>query len=60
MGEGLKFVYIGNVPGSKASNTYCPECGKLLVERLGYTITRNHVVNGKCEFCEEKIAGVWE
>ncbi len=60
LAEGLKFVYIGNLPGSKASNTYCPGCNKLLIERLGYTITQNHVKNGKCEFCEEKIAGVWE
>jgi len=32
---GLKYVYLGNVPGHPAENTYCPGCGNLLVERLG-------------------------
>lgn len=34
--EYLKFVYLGNV--SKSNNTYCPECGSLLVERDGFRI----------------------
>ena len=57
--EGLKFVYIGNVPGTKASHTYCPSCKKLLIERLGYQITRNNIQNGRCKFCDEPIPGVW-
>jgi pyruvate formate lyase activating enzyme len=57
--SGIKFVYIGNVPGTNASNTYCPKCKKLLIERLGYQITQNHINNGKCEFCGETIPGVW-
>jgi len=56
---GIKFVYIGNVPGTNASNTYCPKCKKLLIERLGYQITQNHIKNGKCEFCNETIPGIW-
>ena len=28
--EGLKFVYIGNVPGHPLENTYCPNCGNEL------------------------------
>lgn len=56
---GIKFVYIGNVPGTKASNTYCPACKELLIERLGYQITQNHIRNGKCKFCDEPIPGVW-
>ncbi|MFC1733074.1 AmmeMemoRadiSam system radical SAM enzyme [candidate division KSB1 bacterium] len=57
--EGLKYVYIGNVPGTKAENTYCPKCKKLLVERKGYAITQNHILNNSCKYCKEKIAGVW-
>jgi len=57
--EGMKYVYIGNVPGSKAENTYCPKCKKLLVERKGYTITQNHISNNSCKYCKEKIAGIW-
>ncbi len=57
--EGLKFVYIGNVPGHEAENTYCPNCGKLLVERKGFVVTQNHIKNGKCEFCNTTIPGFW-
>ena len=60
MEEGLKFVYIGNVPLHPAENTYCPKCEKLLIERKGFLITQNNVENGSCKFCGEKIAGVWE
>jgi pyruvate formate lyase activating enzyme len=56
---GIKFVYIGNAPGTDASNTHCPKCKKLLVERLGFQIMQNHIKNSKCEYCSETIPGVW-
>ncbi|MCD4774130.1 MAG: AmmeMemoRadiSam system radical SAM enzyme [Bacteroidales bacterium] len=57
---GLKYVYIGNIVGSKAENTYCPNCGEVLIERKGFRIIKNSIKNNKCSFCGEKIAGVWE
>ena len=57
--EGLNFIYLGNVPG-KGENTYCPKCGKLLVERKGFSVLQNNIQSGSCRFCGEKIAGVWE
>ncbi len=57
---GLKYVYIGNVPGHPAENTYCPECGKLLIERRGYVILQNNLKEGCCPSCGEVIPGVWE
>ncbi|RLJ07050.1 MAG: AmmeMemoRadiSam system radical SAM enzyme [Candidatus Aenigmatarchaeota archaeon] len=48
---GMKWVYVGNVPGHQAESTYCPECGNLLIERTGY-ITR--VVSTRCE-CGVKL-----
>ncbi len=56
---GLKFVYIGNVPGTTAENTYCPSCKKTVVERRGMVILNNYIVHNTCKFCGEKIAGVW-
>ena len=56
---GLKFVYIGNVPGNDASNTYCPACHKLIIERRGYSILQFNLTAGKCNFCGEVIPGVW-
>jgi len=58
---GLKYVYIGNVPGHEAANTYCPKCGKCLVKRIGYAaVGENNIVDGKCKFCGERIPGVWK
>ncbi|RKX57841.1 MAG: hypothetical protein DRP29_07720 [Thermodesulfobacteriota bacterium] len=58
--QGIKFAYIGNVPGTKAENTYCPKCGKIVIGRKGYIITENNLTNGSCKFCGEKIPGVWQ
>ena len=57
---GLKYVYVGNVPGHPAQDTYCPKCGKKLIDRQGYRIGDIHIEEGKCEYCGEGIAGVWE
>ncbi len=58
--EGLHYVYVGNVPGHPAENTYCPHCGKPLVERIGFTIKSMHITNGKCPYCGTKIPGIWK
>ena len=57
---GIKYVYIGNIPGMEAENTFCPNCNKILMKRRGYMVLSNHIRNGKCEYCNEPIAGVWE
>jgi len=57
--EGINFPYVGNVPGHKGNNTYCPNDNKLLIERRGYNILQNHVIDGKCEFCNYKLPGIW-
>jgi pyruvate formate lyase activating enzyme len=58
--EGLHYVYIGNVPGHPAQNTYCPKCRKLLVERLGFTASKMQIrKDGSCPFCKHPIPGVW-
>jgi pyruvate formate lyase activating enzyme len=56
---GLKYVYIGNIPGHAAENTYCPRCKRMIIERKGYFIAQQNVIEGKCKFCGEKIDGVW-
>jgi len=59
LAEGLHFVYIGNVPGHPGENTYCPRCGKLIIERYGYAIKKKELSGNKCRFCGQEIAGVW-
>jgi len=58
--EGLNYVYIGNVPGIDAVNTYCPNCNKLIIERKGYNILNFQIKNNKCNFCNAEIQGVWD
>jgi pyruvate formate lyase activating enzyme len=58
MDSGLRFVYIGNIR-HEGESTFCPKCKKLLVERIGYFVKQNHILNGKCKFCSTAIAGVW-
>jgi len=58
--EGLRYVYIGNVPGLEgAGTTWCPHCGKAVVERDIFAVTQLDIVEGKCRYCGTKIAGVW-
>lgn len=55
---GLKYVYVGNVPGHPGNSTTCPGCGAMLIERVGYQILQNNISNGSCQ-CGEKIPGIW-
>jgi len=60
LSAGIKYVYIGNVPGLDAENTFCPKCRELVVERKGFSIIQNNLVKGACKKCGEKIPGVWK
>jgi pyruvate formate lyase activating enzyme len=60
LSEGIHYAYIGNIPGHMAEHTYCPNCGKLLIERVGYEVMKIQMEKGECKFCGRKIAGVWE
>jgi pyruvate formate lyase activating enzyme len=53
--SGLKYVYIGNVPGHEGENTYCPKCKHLLIERKGYDIEIKGIKDGNCDYCGESI-----
>ncbi|MGD0498486.1 MAG: AmmeMemoRadiSam system radical SAM enzyme [Bryobacteraceae bacterium] len=58
--EGLHYVYIGNVPGHPAESTRCPKCGRVIVERAGFTVRAFHIERGTCRFCQTAIPGMWE
>lgn len=59
--EGLHYVYAGNRPGEVKNyeNTFCPSCGKTLVERKGFGVLSNKIEDGKCYSCRAEIAGRW-
>ena len=58
-GEGLHYVYVGNVPAHKAESTYCPKCGKAVLSREGFRVTANNLQRGECKFCHQAIPGIW-
>jgi pyruvate formate lyase activating enzyme len=58
-GEGLQYVYIGNVPGNEMADTKCPNCGTTVIARQGYRITTNNINDGRCIKCNTIIEGVW-
>ena len=60
MDKGLRYVYLGNVPGHSAENTYCPWCGKPLIERRNCQILSYNLKRNKCKSCNQTIAGYFE
>lgn len=56
---GLTYVYEGNVPGEGGENTFCPACSKMVIERLGFSITTNNLAAGSCGHCGAKLAGIF-
>ena len=53
---GVRFPYIGNVPGHPYENTYCPECGAMLIKRYGPRVVKYALAEGgKCPRCGEEI-----
>jgi pyruvate formate lyase activating enzyme len=57
--EGLHYVYIGNVPGHSAENTFCPGCGAVVISRSGYFIREINLNGNRCLKCNQVIAGRW-
>jgi pyruvate formate lyase activating enzyme len=54
--QGIKYVYLGNVPHGEYENTYCPSCGELLIERYIFTAKIvSPIKNGKCPKCGTTI-----
>jgi pyruvate formate lyase activating enzyme len=57
---GLNYVYIGNAPVESGADTACPQCGRRLIERRGYRVTNNNLIEGACPHCHRRIAGIWQ
>jgi pyruvate formate lyase activating enzyme len=57
--KGLHYAYVGNVPNHPGNHTYCPRCGKAVIERNSIFVTALSMEGGSCKFCGKAIAGVW-
>ena len=58
--EGIKYVYIGNVPGDAGEDTYCPTDGKKLIDREGYWIVDYKLDSNGCYGKSCCVPGVWK
>ncbi|UCH36321.1 MAG: AmmeMemoRadiSam system radical SAM enzyme [Armatimonadota bacterium] len=56
---GLRYVYVGNLPGHPGESTYCPKCKRVVIERQVFYIKQNNLRDGKCKSCGASIPGVW-
>jgi pyruvate formate lyase activating enzyme len=55
---GLRYVYVGNLPGAHLEDTHCPNCGQTVVGRWGFQVTQRRIQDGKCRHCGAAIDGV--
>jgi pyruvate formate lyase activating enzyme len=56
---GLNYVYLVNLPGHPANNTYCPNCGNTVVTRVGLKTLSVDLRGDKCRGCQSSIPGIW-
>ena len=52
---GLRYVYVGNVPGDSYENTLCPSCSAVVISRVGYH-TSVSLEGDRCPSCGEQVA----
>jgi len=57
--SGLDYAYVDNVPSHPYGNTFCPGCGRVLIDRKEFLIVSNNIENGRCKFCGREIPGIW-
>lgn len=59
--QGMKYVYVGNATGAVPGleNTYCPTCRQPVIERKGYTVIKNGLIQGACPEGCGLIPGLW-
>jgi len=54
----LDYVYLGNVISENGNNTFCPNCGNLLIKRFGYTTSLPGIKEKSCNKCLQPVMGV--
>ncbi|MFB6340400.1 AmmeMemoRadiSam system radical SAM enzyme [Saccharicrinis sp. FJH62] len=57
--SGIIYCYIGNAEHKDYHTTFCPNCGKALIERHRLSLSYIFMQDGKCPECQTRIAGIW-
>ena len=51
----LDYVYVGNIDLPGTNDTICPQCGSILITRIGYQTRIVGIANGHCGQCQRKV-----
>jgi pyruvate formate lyase activating enzyme len=57
---GLRYVYTGNAIDRDNQHTYCPNCGRKVIERNGFELGEYRIAGGVCPDCKTPIAGRYD
>jgi pyruvate formate lyase activating enzyme len=58
--EGLRYIYLGNVPQEEGGeNTICPGCGTVVIRRSGFSVVEDRLQAGRCPNCSQYVMGRW-
>ena len=61
LGNGMRYVYVGNVRDDEGASTFCSACGERLIGRDGYQVTAWSLTEeGACKACGTACAGRFE
>src|SRR5271165_34146 len=60
LSKGLRYIYTGNVHDTYGGSTWCPGCGKRVIERDWYLLGEWNLDANRCRFCGHEIAGLFE
>ena len=60
LSKGLHYVYTGNIHDTDGGSTWCPGCGKRLIERDWYVLGEWSLDGNRCRYCRHEIAGRFE
>jgi len=52
---GLNNVYVGNIISEEGCDTYCPECGAVVIRRTGYLVNIVAMEGLRCKGCGHKL-----
>ncbi len=52
----LRYVYLGNIWPGEASDTLCYNCGRVAIERTGYSVNVLGLSRGRCRGCGTRIS----
>jgi len=55
---GLNYVYAGNVWGW-GNDTYCHNCGKMIIKRQVFDVLEYNIKESKCAFCQNIVPGLF-